>query len=53
MEGIALIIGVDVIPDMFRTTLNVLDNLSGAVAVAASEGELDREIYYGRKVVGA
>ncbi len=53
VEGIAIIAGVDAIPDMFRTTLNVLDDLSGAVAVAASEGELDREVYYGRKTVTA
>lgn len=51
LEGIAIIAGVDAIPDMFRTVLNVLDDLSGAVAVAASEGELDKEIYYGRKIV--
>jgi len=49
VEGIAIIAGVDAIPDMFRTTLNVLDDLSGALAVASSEGELDRDIYYGRK----
>jgi Na+/H+-dicarboxylate symporter len=49
VEGIAIIAGVDAIPDMFRTTLNVLDDLSGALAVASSEGELDRDMYYGRK----
>jgi Na+/H+-dicarboxylate symporter len=51
LPGIAIIAGVDAIPDMFRTTLNVLDDLSGAVAVAASEGELDRDVYYGKKGV--
>jgi Na+/H+-dicarboxylate symporter len=50
LEGIAIIAGVDAIPDMFRTVLNVLDDLSGAVAVAASEGELDKDIYYGKKI---
>lgn len=50
VEGIALIIGVDVIPDMFRTTLNVVDDLSGALMVAATEeGMLDREVLAGRK----
>jgi Na+/H+-dicarboxylate symporter len=49
LEGIAIVAGVDAIPDMFRTVLNVLDDLSGSVAVAASEGELDHDIYYGRK----
>jgi Na+/H+-dicarboxylate symporter len=53
LEGIAIIAGVDAIPDMFRTVLNVLDDLSGSVAVAASEGELDRDIYYGRKTLAA
>ncbi len=49
VEGVALIAGVDRIADMFRTTLNVLDDLSGAVAVAAWENELDRDVFYGRK----
>jgi Na+/H+-dicarboxylate symporter len=53
LEGIAIIAGVDAIPDMFRTVLNVLDDLSGSVAVAASEGELDKDIYYGRKTLAA
>lgn len=53
VEGIAIIAGVDAIPDMFRTTLNVLDDLSGAVAVAASENQLDRDVYYGRKEIVA
>jgi Na+/H+-dicarboxylate symporter len=53
LEGIAIIAGVDAIPDMFRTVLNVLDDLSGSVAVAASEGELDKDVYYGRKTLAA
>lgn len=50
VEGIALIIGVDVIPDMFRTTLNVIDDLSGALMVAATEkGMLRRDILSGER----
>ena len=50
VEGIALIIGVDAIPDMFRTTLNVVDDLSGAIMVAATEkGMLRRDILSGER----
>ncbi len=53
VEGIALIIGVDVIPDMFRTTLNVIDDLSGALMVAATEkGMLRRDILSGERELG-
>jgi proton glutamate symport protein len=54
VEGIALIIGVDVIPDMFRTTLNVIDDLSGALMVAATEkGMLRRDILSGERELTA
>jgi Na+/H+-dicarboxylate symporter len=54
VEGIALIIGVDVIPDMFRTCLNVVDDLSGALMVAATEeGMLDRDILSGKRELTA
>lgn len=49
VEGVALIAGVDRLADMFRTALNVLDDLSGSVAVAAWENDLDRDVFYGRK----
>ena len=50
VEGIALIIGVDVIPDMFRTCLNVVDDLSGALMVAATEkGMLRRDVLSGER----
>jgi len=45
MEGIALIAGVDRILDMMRTCVNVTGDASCAVIVAATEGELDREVY--------
>jgi len=54
VEGIALIMGVDVIPDMFRTTLNVVDDLSGALMVAATEkGMLRRDILSGERELSA
>ena len=44
IEGVALIAGIDVFLDMARTALNVTGDLTGAVVVAATEGELDREV---------
>jgi Na+/H+-dicarboxylate symporter len=38
VEGIAILIGVDTLPDMFRTTTNV----TGTMAVAAALGGKDR-----------
>jgi DAACS family dicarboxylate/amino acid:cation (Na+ or H+) symporter len=40
-EGIALIIGVDRLPDMCRTVVNVLGDVTAAVFVARSEGMLN------------
>ncbi|HUF89782.1 MAG TPA: dicarboxylate/amino acid:cation symporter [Gemmatimonadota bacterium] len=40
IEGIALILGVDRILDMCRTTINVTGDSACAVVVAATEGEL-------------
>lgn len=40
LEGISLILGVERILDMFRTTLNITGDASAAVVIAASEGEL-------------
>mgnify|MGYP001828734097 FL=1 len=42
LEGIALILGVDRVLDMFRTVVNVTGDSSAAVIVASSEGELGR-----------
>lgn len=39
LEGIGLILAVDRILDMFRTTVNVWSDTCGAVVVAKSEGE--------------
>jgi len=38
MAGLALLIGLDRIPDMLRTTANVIGHLSTAAAVSAREG---------------
>ncbi len=37
--GLTLLLGLDRVPDMFRTMTNVLGHLTGAVVVAAVEGE--------------
>ena len=37
IEGIAILIGVDTIPDMFRTTTNVTGHMSAAVILARGE----------------
>lgn len=44
LEGIAVILAVDRILDMFRTTVNVLSDSCGAVIVARLEGESLKDI---------
>ncbi len=44
LEGVAIILAVDRILDMFRTTVNVLSDSCGAVIVARLEGEDLRDI---------
>jgi Na+/H+-dicarboxylate symporter len=44
VEGIALVLGVDRLLDMVRTAVNVTGDASVSCIVAASEGELSREI---------
>ncbi len=46
LEGIALVAGVDRIADMFRTCLNVLDDLAVTTIVAHWEKGLDTKIFY-------
>src|SRR6266581_3331529 len=43
-EGIAIILGVDRILDMCRTTINVCGDLTAAVYVARAEGEWDPRV---------
>jgi Na+/H+-dicarboxylate symporter len=45
VEGIALVIGVDRLLDMVRTAVNVTGDASVSCIVAASEGQLSREIF--------
>jgi Na+/H+-dicarboxylate symporter len=47
LEGIALVAGVDRIADMFRTTLNVLDDLAVTTIVAHWEKAIDAKVFYG------
>jgi Na+/H+-dicarboxylate symporter len=44
LEGIALILGVDRILDMCRTTVNITGDSACAVVIAATEGELDHTL---------
>ncbi len=53
LEGIALIAGVDRIADMFRTTLNVVDDMAVTTAVAHWENGLNRKVFYGEEPVPA
>lgn len=46
MEGIGVILGVDRILDMFRTTVNITGDSAITLIVDASEGQLDRELYH-------
>jgi Na+/H+-dicarboxylate symporter len=39
LAGLSLLLGLDRVPDMFRTMTNVTGTLTGAVVVAAVEGE--------------
>lgn len=45
VEGIGLIIGVDRLLDMMRTAVNVTGDGMVATTIAASEGELDLEVF--------
>ncbi len=42
LEGIGLILAVDMVLDMSRTTVNVWSDMCGAVVIARSEGEATR-----------
>ena len=46
LEGIALIIGVDRLLDMVRTAVNVTGDATASVIVAASEKQIDLDVYY-------
>ena len=50
-DAIALMLGVDWFAGMFRTLLNVDADVIVAMMVANAEGELDRDVYNGKKEV--
>lgn len=45
IEGVALLAGIDWFSGMFRTVLNVIDDVLVALLVAHSEKEFDRDIF--------
>ena len=47
VEGIALIIGVDRLLDMVRTSVNVCGDSMIACLISSSENNLSQEIFYG------
>jgi Na+/H+-dicarboxylate symporter len=47
IEGIGLIMGVDRLLDMARTTVNVMGDCACTLVVSNMEGELDKSMYYG------
>lgn len=52
-EAVGLLIAVDWFTGIFRTFLNVNGDTLVAMLVAAPSGEIDRDVYDGRKVVAA
>lgn len=46
VEGIGLILGIDRLLDMLRTAVNVTGDSAVTCAVAASEGALERRVFY-------
>lgn len=47
LEGIGLVLSVDRIVDMVRTTVNITGDAVGTLIVANSEKELKKEVYEG------
>jgi Na+/H+-dicarboxylate symporter len=50
LEGIALILGVDRILDMVRTTINITGDSTITLMVDSTEGTLDEKLYYAKDV---
>lgn len=46
IEGIGLLLGVDRILDMVRTTINITGDCAITLLVDASEGTMNKEVYY-------
>lgn len=51
MEGIALLLGVDRILDMFRTTVNITGDAAITLIIDKTEGELDEKMYNDKSLV--
>lgn len=51
MEGIALLLGVDRILDMFRTTVNITGDAAITLIIDKTEGELDEKMYNDKTLV--
>ena len=45
LEGIALIVGIDRIVDMMRTTISITGDAAVTLCIDHSEGSLDKECY--------
>lgn len=48
VEGIAILLGVDRILDMFRTTINITGEAAITLLIDKTEGELDMAVYKGK-----
>lgn len=46
IEGIALILGIDRLLDMVRTTINITGDSAITLIIDATEGTLDKSVYY-------
>jgi Na+/H+-dicarboxylate symporter len=49
LEGVGLIMGVDRLLDMARTTVNVMGDCACTLVVSNGEGELNKDMYYGEQ----
>jgi len=50
LEGIGIILGIDRILDMLRTTINITGDSTITLMVDATEGTLDEKLYYSKDV---
>ena len=50
LEGIGLIMGVERIVDMFRTTVNVMGDNICSIIVAKSENDFDKDMFYAESI---
>jgi Na+/H+-dicarboxylate symporter len=50
IEGIGIILGVDRVLDMVRTTINITGDSAITLIVDKSEGSLDEKLYYKKEV---